>query len=379
MNPVLKLVAGAAAVAALGLAALMSDGVPGSASSAREKLRARIASELAAPDAAWAQFRLDGQKLIVSGEAPSTQARDALLARIDDADLAGGYVAGAVTAVDLSGLIVKTPVLPHADPFVWSVERSGDRLVFSGNVPNQEARDALFGLAQMLFPNAQIAGPLDIASGAPGSDEDWSEAAAAGLRALAYLQDGKVSAVGPRLSLTGEAIDGTRARAARMLIQSLPTGFIGESVVNAPAPVAETAPGTGDEIADGAAAEPENTCIADLEAAIDRRSIGFVSARFEIDPPSRTQLSEIAEVLKQCPDVRLAVTGHTDSSGSAQRNLQLSASRADAVRTYLISLGIEAERVSARGAGSTQPIASNATAAGRERNRRIEIDIAAGD
>ena len=77
--------------------------------------------------------------------------------------------------------------------------------------------------------------------------------------------------------------------------------------------------------------------------------------------------------------MRIAVTGHTDSSGSAQRNLQLSASRADAVRTYLISLGIEAERVSARGAGSTQPIASNATAAGRERNRRIEIDIAAGD
>lgn len=81
----------------------------------------------------------------------------------------------------------------------------------------------------------------------------------------------------------------------------------------------------------------------------------------------------------RCPDVRISVTGHTDSSGSAARNRQLSAYRADAVRAYLISLGVEANRVTARGAGSSEPLASNASAAGRERNRRIEIGVVSGD
>lgn len=395
MNPILKLLAGLAVVAALALAALFADGLPGSAQSAQEKLRARIDESLAGPDSSWAQFRIDGQILIVTGNAPSRDARDALLARIDAEDIAGGYAFGAVTVVDASGLTVAAPVTPVADPFIWGVDRSAGGVVFSGYVPSQDARDALYILAAMLFPDDEITGSMEIASGAPASESAWSEAATAGVRALAYLERGEVSAVGPRLSLTGEAADATRARAARMLMESLPDGFAGEASVDAPDPdpVTEPIPApepeaeaavpedevSPAEIAEIAEAARNDLCLEELSAAVDARLIGFSSARAEIDEASREQLSEIAGVLTRCPTIRIAVTGHTDSSGSAARNRQLSAYRADAVRAYLVSLGVDAERVTARGAGSSEPLASNATAAGRERNRRIEIDIVSGE
>ncbi len=76
----------------------------------------------------------------------------------------------------------------------------------------------------------------------------------------------------------------------------------------------------------------------------------------------------------------LLIAGHTDAAGSAQHNLRLSDQRAQAVRNYLIEQGIAPDRLIARGYGSAHPIASNATAAGRELNRRsefIRLDVTA--
>ena len=71
----------------------------------------------------------------------------------------------------------------------------------------------------------------------------------------------------------------------------------------------------------------------------------------------------------------MQVIGHTDSTGEAAYNLQLSQRRAQAVANILIAGGVPAQRIAAGGQGETQPVASNDTAAGRAQNRRVEIII----
>ena len=73
------------------------------------------------------------------------------------------------------------------------------------------------------------------------------------------------------------------------------------------------------------------------------------------------------------PNWRLKISGHTDNVGSAASNMKLSQNRAEAVKTYLISKGIDRSRFKAEWFGSKNPIASNKTEEGRQRNRRVEM------
>jgi len=78
-------------------------------------------------------------------------------------------------------------------------------------------------------------------------------------------------------------------------------------------------------------------------------------------------------VMKDKPSMKVSVEGHTDSIGSDAYNQKLSERRAQAVRDYMVSQGIDAARISVKGWGKTTPIASNKTEAGRAENRRVEI------
>ena len=100
---------------------------------------------------------------------------------------------------------------------------------------------------------------------------------------------------------------------------------------------------------------------------------GFDSA--ELRPDLTRDLQSIGASLQRYPDTRVIVTGHTDSTGDAGYNQRLSERRAESVAAVLRRSGVSAGRISTRGAGATQPIASNATQDGRARNRRVEIVI----
>jgi OOP family OmpA-OmpF porin len=80
-------------------------------------------------------------------------------------------------------------------------------------------------------------------------------------------------------------------------------------------------------------------------------------------------------VLNDHPSIRIEISGHTDNVGTRERNQQLSGDRANSVRDYLVSKGIDASRITTRGAGPDEPVAENKTAAGRQKNRRIEFKI----
>jgi outer membrane protein OmpA-like peptidoglycan-associated protein len=90
---------------------------------------------------------------------------------------------------------------------------------------------------------------------------------------------------------------------------------------------------------------------------------------------AEANVRRIAGILRQYPDNQIAVEGHTDATGSDAYNQKLSEDRAASVRAALVSGGVEAGRVTSRGYGKGQPVATNATAEGRQQNRRVEVVV----
>jgi outer membrane protein OmpA-like peptidoglycan-associated protein len=102
----------------------------------------------------------------------------------------------------------------------------------------------------------------------------------------------------------------------------------------------------------------------------------FASGKTALLPIAKDKLSTVARVLQQqSDDKRIVVEGHTDSVGSDDANMKLSQGRADAVREYLVSQGVKADRITAVGKGETTPVADNKSPEGRANNRRVEIVI----
>jgi outer membrane protein OmpA-like peptidoglycan-associated protein len=121
-----------------------------------------------------------------------------------------------------------------------------------------------------------------------------------------------------------------------------------------------------------ASAGPEASKAALLDGGI-RFRIG--SAR--LTGSARMQLRELARVLKTQPGGALAINGHADSRGGAWLNQRLSERRAAAVARFLLREGVPAERLQASGFGADKPIADNATEAGRQANRRVDLRMLA--
>ena len=94
-----------------------------------------------------------------------------------------------------------------------------------------------------------------------------------------------------------------------------------------------------------------------------------------LKPAGRASLDDLASKIRGLSLETLISTGHTDSVGSDAYNMRLSLRRANAVKAYLVSKGIPAERITVEGRGERQPAASNATREGRARNRRVEIEV----
>jgi outer membrane protein OmpA-like peptidoglycan-associated protein len=102
----------------------------------------------------------------------------------------------------------------------------------------------------------------------------------------------------------------------------------------------------------------------------------FDFGKYTLKPDAREKLAKVSGILLGHPGLTLQIEGYTDNVGSDEFNLKLSQQRADAVRDYLISQGIQENAITARGLGKTNPIAPNNTAEGRQKNRRVQIVVA---
>jgi OOP family OmpA-OmpF porin len=108
---------------------------------------------------------------------------------------------------------------------------------------------------------------------------------------------------------------------------------------------------------------------------IDFDRLLFNTDSAQLRPESQEQLRNIATILKAYPDVHVKIGGYTDNTGDAQYNLRLSQDRADNVVAELVGLGIASDRLEAQGYGEQYPVADNATAEGRAKNRRISMRV----
>ncbi|PRP67545.1 OmpA family protein [Nonlabens agnitus] len=105
------------------------------------------------------------------------------------------------------------------------------------------------------------------------------------------------------------------------------------------------------------------------------KTILFELNKSDIQAQSAQTLSDIIDILKKYPEAEFSIDGHTDSQGSEAYNQKLSEERANSVLRYLVNGGIDPDRLSAEGFGESKPIATNSTAAGRQQNRRTEINL----
>ena len=123
-------------------------------------------------------------------------------------------------------------------------------------------------------------------------------------------------------------------------------------------------------------------CQNQLDQAMSGKEIQFATNKADIRPASRPALNQIASVIKACNQAltgrKVRISGHTDNVGNPAYNVDLSQRRASSVKIYLQKAGVPADLLESQGFGAENPIADNATEAGRAKNRRISFDIKNG-
>ena len=116
-----------------------------------------------------------------------------------------------------------------------------------------------------------------------------------------------------------------------------------------------------------------NTRGCELKADISLDNVQFKTGTAELSSDSRDVLDDVVAVLLKNKHLKFDVAGHTDNTGNYQNNVNLSSSRANSVKQYLVDKGVDSSRLSAHGYGSDKPVASNDTSGGRKMNRRVEL------
>ena len=112
-----------------------------------------------------------------------------------------------------------------------------------------------------------------------------------------------------------------------------------------------------------------------VDAELAQGTLEFATGKAALGSGGQAVLDRLAAVLRNAPEARMEIVGHTDDVGTAARNQALSEARAGAVKAYLVEHGVSADRLTARGEGEDNPAGDNGTAAGRQLNRRIDFRV----
>jgi OmpA-OmpF porin, OOP family len=111
----------------------------------------------------------------------------------------------------------------------------------------------------------------------------------------------------------------------------------------------------------------------DTQGFVDIYGINFDIGKSTVKPESFPIVDQISNYLKEHPQMKILIEGHTDNTGSDEVNQKLSETRAESIKTEIVKRGVDASRMETQGFGSSKPIADSKTAAGRTQNRRVTI------
>lgn len=256
-------------------------------------------------------------------------------------------------------------VIPTVLPYTLTGVLSDDgHITLNGYARNIKERAMILAEAEKHFPGKVIDDKIKIAAGAP--EGGWFRVARANIAGLGKMVSGEFSMTNGDSILTGKAASVDDRTAINAAISGLPAGFNGATNIVVPNAAAEN---TGK-------INSEKICQELFSKLKGDNKINFAYNSAGIEgKPSLALLDTMASAASQCSNFRITVEGHTDSDGSDVYNLDLSQRRAQSVVDYLVAHGVNSANIVAKGFGETTPIASNATAAGKARNRRIEFKV----
>jgi outer membrane protein OmpA-like peptidoglycan-associated protein len=108
---------------------------------------------------------------------------------------------------------------------------------------------------------------------------------------------------------------------------------------------------------------------------VNMADVLFETGKYALSAEAQLKLAKLSGIIQAHPGLNLGIEGYTDTTGTEDFNMKLSQQRADTVRTFLVTQGLSADTITAKGFGQASPVADNATAAGRKQNRRVEIIV----
>ena len=254
-----------------------------------------------------------------------------------------------------------------------------EALMLEGRIGTDQDLRELVEPALEAFDPSYLTNQIDTT--APTAQADWLEPVAGLLPQLAELSQPSLDIVDRQITLAGTAPSrGSHDRLVNLAIDAFSDYTVVERVEVdiSPDPVAmpdDDARVTTDDRPEPAALTARNVSgpLARSLAALDSERLAFESGSDVLTSNSAERLDELADLFIDHPDITVEIEGHTDATGSAELNLSLSQKRASAVKRALVDRGVQADRLIAYGYGEGVPLASNATAEGRARNRRIEF------
>jgi OOP family OmpA-OmpF porin len=245
-----------------------------------------------------------------------------------------------------------------APPYIFQANKDpvAATVTLTGYVPDNTVHATIGTAASRKFFGEKVVDNLKASVGAPAS---FSGAVIAALGALSRLSTGTLVVSDREVKLSGDALyEGAATEIRAGLGKDFPKTWQYKPEVTvkpAPGPVDAT------------------VCQQLFTELLTKGKIRFEPKRATIDPDSASLLDHLIETALRCPNATIEVAGHTDSDGEDSFNQALSEKRAQAVIDYLVKAGLPANRFTAVGYGSTQPVAGNDTDDGKAQNRRIEF------
>src|SRR6266699_2438817 len=247
-----------------------------------------------------------------------------------------------------------------APPYIFQAYKDpvAVTLTLTGYVPDNNVHAALAAAAGRKFFGEKAVDNLKASVGAPSG---FANAVVPALGALSRLSTGTLVVSDREVKLSGDAFyDAAAAQIRAGLGKDFPQGWQFKadiSVKPASAPVDAT------------------VCQQLFSDLLARGKIRFESGRAAIDQDSAGLLDRLIETALRCPSVNIEIAGHTDADGEDGFNQALSEKRAQAVTDFLVKAGLPAERFTATGYGSSQPVAANDSDEGKAQNRRIDFVV----
>ena len=247
-----------------------------------------------------------------------------------------------------------------APPYVFQAFKDpvASTLTLTGYVPDNNAHAALVAAAGRKFFSEKVVDNLKASVGAPAG---FANAVVPALGALSRLSTGTLVVSDREVKLSGDALYEAAAGQIRAgLGKDFPQGWQFKAEIS---------------VKPQAAPVDATVCQQLFADLLAKARIRFESGRGDISQDSLGLLDRLIETALRCPTANIEIAGHTDADGDQSFNQALSEKRAQAVAEYLVRAGLPADRFTAVGYGSTQPLTGNDTDEGKAQNRRIDFVV----